>query len=401
MNLLLPLVILLSLQGMFTTFAQQENVSKHSISLEKSIHNANNTNTSVIESRASKAERKIYLKALNPEKLSSNRSNETQMNETRALRKPSSNFSSAKLFNAKDAQATEQTSNPSTDRLNKSESDFKKENPSFEHYEYPKHEHQLTNDSKLLNKSHYHEINLDDFFPSLIEISNKNIEQAKNMKKDEKVSQMKNKSEPKSNESIQLEFLSNLKRSKKLDPVRTPAMLSSEVKKINSVNSDNHKNSENPNPKNIDSASSTSSPVTTSYARVFSKLEEKLYALDCEMENLSRDSTVWRGNQTHNLNLPVIFACLGKKILYSKTYHSNFRISRLIAKADRIVRPLSSHGKDQLISNLAMFLLLKSMIDFFFPSKFQAPRGMKGTKHLPANISINFKFSHFQRQFPP
>lgn len=321
MNLLLPLVILLSLQSMFTTFAQQEDVSKHSISLEKSIHNANNTNTSVIQSQASKAERKIYLKALNPEKLSSNRSNETQMNEPGALRKPSSNFSSAKLFNAKDAQATEQTSNPSTDRLNKSESDFKKENPSFEHYEYPKHENQLMNDSKVSNKSHYHEINLDDFFPSLIEISNKNIEQAKNVKKDEKVSQMKNKSESKSNESIQLEFLSNLKRSKKLDPVRTPAMLSSEVKKINSVNSDNHKNSENPNPKNIDSASSTSSPVTTStsYARVFSKLEEKLYALDCEMENLSRDSTVWRGNQTHNLNLPVIFAGSTKKILNSNT----------------------------------------------------------------------------------
>lgn len=42
----------------------------------------------------------------------------------------------------------------------------------------------------------------------------------------------------------------------------------------------------------------------TAHPRVISRLEEKLNQLDCDIQNLSADSTVWRGNETHELNLP-------------------------------------------------------------------------------------------------
>lgn len=45
-------------------------------------------------------------------------------------------------------------------------------------------------------------------------------------------------------------------------------------------------------------------PFTT-HPRVISRLEEKLNQLDCDIQNLSADSQVWRGNETHELNLPV------------------------------------------------------------------------------------------------
>lgn len=45
-------------------------------------------------------------------------------------------------------------------------------------------------------------------------------------------------------------------------------------------------------------------PYTT-HPRVISRLEEKLNQLDCDIQNLSADSQVWRGNETHELNLPI------------------------------------------------------------------------------------------------
>lgn len=45
--------------------------------------------------------------------------------------------------------------------------------------------------------------------------------------------------------------------------------------------------------------------MPTSHPRVLSRLEEKLNSLDCDIQNLSADSTVWRGNETHELNLPI------------------------------------------------------------------------------------------------
>jgi hypothetical protein len=43
----------------------------------------------------------------------------------------------------------------------------------------------------------------------------------------------------------------------------------------------------------------------TSRPHVLSRLEEKLNTLDCDIQNLSADSMVWRGNETHELNLPI------------------------------------------------------------------------------------------------
>lgn len=45
--------------------------------------------------------------------------------------------------------------------------------------------------------------------------------------------------------------------------------------------------------------------IPTSHPRMLSRLEEKLNSLDCDIQNLSADSTVWRGNETHELNLPI------------------------------------------------------------------------------------------------
>lgn len=42
----------------------------------------------------------------------------------------------------------------------------------------------------------------------------------------------------------------------------------------------------------------------TSYPRIVTRLEDKLNALDCEVQNLSTDSTIWRGNETHQIFLP-------------------------------------------------------------------------------------------------
>lgn len=43
----------------------------------------------------------------------------------------------------------------------------------------------------------------------------------------------------------------------------------------------------------------------TSHPRVLSRLQEKLNMLDCDLQNLSADMAVWRGNETHELNLPI------------------------------------------------------------------------------------------------
>lgn len=45
--------------------------------------------------------------------------------------------------------------------------------------------------------------------------------------------------------------------------------------------------------------------VPTANSRMLSRLEEKMISLDCELQSLSPDASVWRGNETHELNLPV------------------------------------------------------------------------------------------------
>ncbi|CRK88288.1 CLUMA_CG002067, isoform A [Clunio marinus] len=44
--------------------------------------------------------------------------------------------------------------------------------------------------------------------------------------------------------------------------------------------------------------------LSTSHPRVLSRFEEKLNSLDCDIQNLSTESAVWRGNETHELCLP-------------------------------------------------------------------------------------------------
>ena len=36
-----------------------------------------------------------------------------------------------------------------------------------------------------------------------------------------------------------------------------------------------------------------------------SRMQEKINSLDCDLQNLSPESTIWRGNETHELNLPI------------------------------------------------------------------------------------------------
>lgn len=55
--------------------------------------------------------------------------------------------------------------------------------------------------------------------------------------------------------------------------------------------------------------STTPQRLYTTHPRVISRLEEKLNQLDCDIQNLSADSQVWRGNETHELNLPIKVSC--------------------------------------------------------------------------------------------
>lgn len=57
-------------------------------------------------------------------------------------------------------------------------------------------------------------------------------------------------------------------------------------------------------------------PIPTSHPRMLSRLEEKLNMLDCDIQNLSADSTVWRGNETHELNLPITVSCSSMLLFY-------------------------------------------------------------------------------------
>lgn len=45
--------------------------------------------------------------------------------------------------------------------------------------------------------------------------------------------------------------------------------------------------------------------VATVHPHTLSRLQEKVNSLDCDLQNLSADMTVWRGNETHELNLPI------------------------------------------------------------------------------------------------
>lgn len=44
---------------------------------------------------------------------------------------------------------------------------------------------------------------------------------------------------------------------------------------------------------------------TTSRPHILSRFQEKLNLLDCDLQNFANEMTVWRGNETHELNLPM------------------------------------------------------------------------------------------------
>jgi hypothetical protein len=62
-------------------------------------------------------------------------------------------------------------------------------------------------------------------------------------------------------------------------------------------------------------SSTTAAPVVTPLLAVenlitrphtLSRLQERINALDCDLQTMSPDtSAIWRGNETHELNLPV------------------------------------------------------------------------------------------------
>lgn len=81
-------------------------------------------------------------------------------------------------------------------------------------------------------------------------------------------------------------------------PIRNATMTSIKIaKNINTMTS------ETPAPATLTIKPLTVLPNHTN--RVLSRLEERINALDCDIQNLSADTTVWRGNETHELNLPV------------------------------------------------------------------------------------------------
>lgn len=55
----------------------------------------------------------------------------------------------------------------------------------------------------------------------------------------------------------------------------------------------------------VETSTASTIIVQTSHPRILTRLEEKLNTLDCDIQNLSADSTIWRGNETHELNLPI------------------------------------------------------------------------------------------------
>lgn len=64
---------------------------------------------------------------------------------------------------------------------------------------------------------------------------------------------------------------------------------------------------------------STASSIVmpTSHLRVLSRLEEKINSLDCDIQNLSiLDTNVWRGNETHELNLPITVSDFTESLLH-------------------------------------------------------------------------------------
>ena len=58
------------------------------------------------------------------------------------------------------------------------------------------------------------------------------------------------------------------------------------------------------------------SSLSTNYPRILTRLEDKLNALDCDVQNLSADSTTWRGNETHQIFLPVTVSELKRNYPY-------------------------------------------------------------------------------------
>lgn len=63
--------------------------------------------------------------------------------------------------------------------------------------------------------------------------------------------------------------------------------------------------------------------LSTNYPRIVTRLEDKLNALDCDVQNLSADSTIWRGNETHQIFLPSTVSKLSHSLhALSDTWHS-------------------------------------------------------------------------------
>lgn len=94
-----------------------------------------------------------------------------------------------------------------------------------------------------------------------------------------------------------------IKETEKVAKNITIPIKSSTVKSIKIAKNINTMTSETPAPATLTSKPLTVLPNHTN--RILSRLEEKINALDCDIQNLSADTMVWRGNETHELNLPV------------------------------------------------------------------------------------------------
>lgn len=63
-------------------------------------------------------------------------------------------------------------------------------------------------------------------------------------------------------------------------------------------------------PQSANPTKTASKPIAR--PRILSRLQEKINSLECEIPTVPQDSHLWRGNETHELLLPIVVSALGK-----------------------------------------------------------------------------------------
>lgn len=85
-------------------------------------------------------------------------------------------------------------------------------------------------------------------------------------------------------------------------------------------------------------------PPAPPQVRTLSRLQEKINALDCELPNLPADSTAWRGNETHELHLPIK---VSGKFNFLYFFFRFFRLCAFFCALHHVQTCFSKHMKNQ------------------------------------------------------